>query len=60
LTSDVYTHQVLPQRLPGWETDMQRVGDIRMNWPTAMSYNLLHDLMQPFYGEQGLNVGKDW
>jgi len=24
---------------------MQRVGDIRINWSTVMSYNLLHELI---------------
>jgi len=42
LTSDVHTYQILPQRLPGWKTGMWRVGDIRMNWPIVMSYNLRH------------------
>jgi len=38
---DVDMYQILPQRLPGWKIGMRRVGDIRMNWPTVMSYNLL-------------------
>jgi len=45
LTSDVHAYQILPQKLLGWKTGMQRVGDIRMNWPFVMSYNLLHELI---------------
>jgi len=34
-----------PQRLPGWKTGMHIIGDIRMNWPVVMIYNLLYKLI---------------
>jgi len=38
-------YQILPQRLPEWKTGMWRVGDIIMNWPIVMTYNVLHELI---------------
>jgi len=54
-------YQVLPQKLPGWETGIQRVGDIRMNWPTVV-YNLLHELIcgSLSMDSRRFNVGEDW
>jgi len=62
LTSDVHMYQILPQRLPGWKTGRQRAGDIRMNWPIVMSYNLLHELICGSLSTESrrLNVSEDW
>jgi len=62
LTSDVHTYQVLPQRLPGWETGTWRVGNIRMNWPVVVCYNLLHELLCGSLSMESrwFNVGENW
>jgi len=62
LTSDVHTYQILPQRLSGWKTGMWRVGDIRMNLPVVMSYNLFHELVCGSLSTESrrFNVCEDW
>jgi len=41
---------------------MKRVGDIRMNWPIVMSYNLLRELICGSLSVEirRFNVSEDW
>ena len=61
-TTDVNWLQVQPQRLPGCHSQQWWVKDIRLNWPTVMVDNFLHQLVSGSLPSQGwwFDVGEHW
>ena len=59
---DVSWQQVQPQWLPGCQSQQWWVKDIRLDWPTVMYDDFLHQLVSGSLLSQGwlFNVGEHW